>query len=101
MKLYTFDEIKDEFIGERGTPKRELYEQELQLEALSATIKELRLERNLTQEQLSELVGVQKSQISRLERNASSVTMDTVLKVFTALKATVSFKVMMQQNRAA
>jgi DNA-binding XRE family transcriptional regulator len=101
MKLYSLDEITDEFVGKRGTPERELFEQELQLEVLSAAIKQLREERNLTQQQLSELVGVQKSQISRLERDASSVKMQTVLKVFTALKATVSFKVMMQQNRAA
>jgi len=37
--------------------------------------------------------GVQKAQISRLENNASNVTMDTLLKVFTALKAKVKLQV--------
>ena len=50
-------------------------------------------ERNLTQEQLGELVGVQKAQISRLESNASNVTIDTLMKVFTALKAKVKLQI--------
>lgn len=47
----------------------------------------------MTQEQLGELVGVQKAQISRLESNASNVTMDTLMKVFTALKAKVKLQI--------
>lgn len=48
-------------------------------------IKTARQERNLTQEQLAEFVGVQKAQISQLERSANSATIDTILKVFKAL----------------
>jgi len=29
LEMFSFDEIKNEFIGEAGTPKRTLYEQEL------------------------------------------------------------------------
>lgn len=47
-------------------------------------IKSARQERNLTQEQLGKLVGVQKAQISKLESSANSATIDTVLKVFKA-----------------
>jgi len=39
------------------------------------------------------LVGVQKSQISKLEKGSKNVTIATVLKVFTALKAEVKFRV--------
>jgi HTH-type transcriptional regulator/antitoxin HipB len=42
-------------------------------------------------ERLWKLVGVQKTQISRLERSANSATIDTVLKVFKALKADIHF----------
>lgn len=99
MNLYTLDEIKDEFIGKRGTAKRDQYEQELQLEVLGDMIKQVRLERNLTQEQLGKLIGVQKGQISKLENSATNVTMETVLRVFNALKAKVSFKVELQNHR--
>ena len=99
MRLYSLDEIKDEFIGKRGTAKRDLYEQELQLEVLGDMIKQVRLQRNLTQEQLGKLLGVQKAQISKLENNTTNVTMDTVLRVFNALKAKLSFKVVLQNQR--
>jgi HTH-type transcriptional regulator/antitoxin HipB len=42
------------------------YEQELRVEILAEQIKQLRKERNLTQEQLGELVGVQRAQISKM-----------------------------------
>ena len=93
MKLFSLDEIKDEFIGNRGTPERNLYEQELQAEILGDIIKQVRLERHLTQEQLGKLIGVQKAQISKLENNTTNVTLDAVLRVFSALKAKLSFSV--------
>ena len=99
MKLYTMDEIKDEFIGKKTTPKREKYEQELRMELLGDMIKQVRLERNLTQEQLGKLIGVQKAQISRLENNTTNVTMETILRVFTALKAKISFHVELKNQR--
>ena len=99
MKLYTMDEIKDEFIGKKSTAKREKYEQELQMELLGDMIKQVRLERNLTQEQLGKLIGVQKAQISKLENNTTNVTMETILRVFTALKAKISFHVELKNQR--
>jgi DNA-binding XRE family transcriptional regulator len=91
LEMFSFDEIKNEFIGEIGTPKRTLYEQELQLEIIGDLIKKVRIERNLTQEELGKLIGVQKAQISKLENNTTNVTIDTILKVFNALKAKVNF----------
>ena len=99
LKLFTLDEIKNEFIGEKGTEKRNLYEQELQLEILGDLIKKVRLERNLTQQDLGDLIGVQRAQISKLENNTTNVTMDTILRVFGALKAKVSFNVELQNNK--
>ncbi len=61
-------------------------------------IKTARQERNLTQEQLGKLVGVQKSQISKLESSANSATIDTILKVFKALKAEINFNVKLEQQ---
>jgi HTH-type transcriptional regulator / antitoxin HipB len=63
------------------------------MDLIGQAIKESRQERKLTQEQLGKLVGVQKAQISRLESNASNVTMDTLMRVFTALNAKVKLQV--------
>ena len=98
LKKFTLDQIKNEFIGEKGTEKRNLYEQELQLEVLGDLIKKVRLERNLTQEELGKLIGVQRAQISKLENNTTNVTLDTILRVFSALKAKVSFNVELENN---
>jgi predicted transcriptional regulator len=93
MKTYTFDEIKDKLIGKIGTTRRDSYEYELQMDLIGNAIKQTRQERNLTQEELGKLVGVQKSQISRLEKHTSNVTMSTLLRVFTALNAKIRFQV--------
>ena len=93
MKVYTLDEMKDKYVGERGTAKREAFEYELRMEIISEMIKKARLERHLTQEELGKLVGVQKAQISKLENNANSATVDTIIRVFKALQAEVSFNV--------
>jgi HTH-type transcriptional regulator / antitoxin HipB len=93
MKVYTLDEVQDKIIGKKGTPDRDIFEYELKMDLIGKAIKESRQERNLTQEQLGQLVGVQKAQISRLESNASNVTIDTLMKVFTALKAKVKLQV--------
>lgn len=93
MAVYTLDQIKDEMIGKAGTQARDDYEFELSLELLGEMIRATRLKRNLTQEQLGQLVGVQKAQISKLEKNANNVTVDTVLKVFHAMRAKVNFRI--------
>ncbi len=99
LKMYSFDQIKDEFIGEIGTEKRTQYEQELQLEILGEMIRKVRLERNLTQDELGKLIGVQRAQISKLENSTTNVTMETILKVFGALKAKVNFNVELINKR--
>ena len=99
LKIYTLDQVKDELIGKRGTLARDKYEFELNLELLGDAIRTTRLQRNLTQEQLGQLVGVQKAQISKLEKSASNVTVETILKVFNALKAKVNFKIELQNKQ--
>jgi len=98
MKMMTLDQMKDQHIGEIGTKERDKYEFDLRLDILGEMIKSVRKERHLTQEQLGELIGVQKSQISKLERNAKNVTIETILKVFRALKANIKFSIEMNDG---
>lgn len=89
MKYKTLSELEDNYIGKHGTVERELYEHELSVEIIGEKIKELRKKRNLTQAQLGEMIGVKKSQISKIENNVKNVTFDTILRVMKALKARV------------
>jgi DNA-binding XRE family transcriptional regulator len=91
--MITIQEFKDKYLGEIGTEVRDRYEQELKVELLAEQIKQLRKERNLTQEQLGELVGVQRAQISKMENNTGNVTVATLIKIFGALKAKVTFEI--------
>jgi len=93
LRVYTLDQAKDKHLGKVGTEKRDKYEYELKLEILGEMIKQARKERKLTQSELGNLIGVQKSEISRIERNTKNVTLETILRVFRALKAKVNFNV--------
>jgi len=99
LKSYSLAEMKDKYIGVTGAKAREQYEYKLGMDVLGRMIKTARQERNLTQEQLGKLVGVQKAQISKLESSANSATIDTILKVFKALKADIHFNVTMEKKQ--
>ncbi len=93
MKTYTLDQVTDEIVGKIGTPNRDQFEYDLQMDLIGNAIKQTRKERNLTQGDLGKLIGVQKAQISKLENNAGNVTLETLIKVFSALKAKVKFQI--------
>ena len=98
VKTYSLTEMKDIYIGKVGTADRDEYEYELSMDVLGKMIKSARIERHMTQEELGKLVGVQKAQISKLESSANSATIDTILKVFRALKAEINFNVKLEDN---
>lgn len=93
VKTVSLDSMIDLHVGEIGTSERTAFENELKIELLGHAIKQARKERNLTQEQLGEIVGVQKAQISKIENSVTNARFDTILKVFNALGAKVDFKV--------
>lgn len=93
FKTVSLDTMIDKHIGKIGTPRRDAFENELRIELLGQAIKQARLDRNLTQQQLGELVGVQKAQISKLENSITNARFETILKVFSALGAKVNFNV--------
>ena len=98
MQFSSFDKLKDKYIGEVGTEERIQYEFELKLDVLGEMIRQTRKDRNLTQEQLGDLIGVKKSEISKLERNARNMTISTVLKIFRAMKAKVNFNIELENR---
>lgn len=88
MELYSFESVKDELLGKPGTPERDKHEKKV-AEAIHAyrigeAIKNVRLQQNLTQEELGERIGVKKAQISKIERGYS-ITIPTMSRIFKAL----------------
>ena len=101
MKTYKLEDLTDKYIGRKGTKEREEFENELRLDLLGEAIKQARIERHLTQEQLGELVGVKKAQISKIENSTTDARFATVLKVFKALDVKVSFNVQLNSRKLA
>lgn len=93
IKYTTFEELEDKYLGKVGTPGRDAYEAEvreaIQSYRIGEAIKAARKERNLTQDQLAELMGVKKAQVSRIERG-NNPTLSTITRAFNALGMAVS-----------
>ncbi len=79
--ITSLDEILDNKYGKRGTGKREQWEQEFEAFKLGVLLEEARLKLGLTQEELAERCGTNKSYISRIENNASDIRLSTLMKI--------------------
>jgi DNA-binding XRE family transcriptional regulator len=98
LKLYTQEEVLDQLIGPPDTSERKAYEYDLQMEVIGYIIQTARKNLGLTQEELGKKIGVQRAQISKLEKSAGNVTIDTLVRVFNALDTKVSIKVEMPED---
>ena len=88
------DEMREKLWGPVGTPERDAMEARLKEEVnayfVGEAIKKARQAQNLTQEELGERIGVQKAQISKLEKGKAGVSFNTLRRVFQALGATTA-----------
>jgi len=100
FKTVSLDTMINKHIGKRGTDKREAFD-ELRIDLLGEAIKQARQERNMTQAELGELVGVQKAQISKIENSVKNARFETIMKVFEALGAKVNFNVELNNKKLA
>lgn len=93
MNLTTLEELKDQDLGPIGTPIRDEYERkladELHAYRVGEAIKQAREAQELTQAELGERMGVQRSQVCRLE-SGKSITLKSMMRAFRALGVDVS-----------
>lgn len=80
-KLKSLDQFIDEKIGKKGSAKREEFETEYVAFKLGVLIQQAREERGLTQAQLAELAGTDKSYISKLERDLKDIRFSTLQRI--------------------
>ena len=79
--ITTLDEILDDKYGNRGTEKREQWEQEFEAFQLGVLLEEARHKLGMTQAELAEKCGTNKSYISRIENNSSDIRLSTLMKI--------------------
>lgn len=79
--LKSLDQFINEKIGEKGTEKREQFEHDYDAFKLGVLIQQAREQKGLTQKQLADLAGTNKSYISRLERNLKDIRFSTLQRI--------------------
>ena len=92
MKLYTHEEVLNMTLGKTGTPERDKYEADVKSFLMGEAIKKARLSKNLTQEQLGEMMGIKRAQVSRIE-SGKNLTIATITRAFKAMDIEVTFDV--------
>lgn len=79
--LKSLDQFINEKIGKKGTENREDFETEYDAFKLGVLIQQAREKKGLTQEQLADLAGTNKSYISKLERNLKDIRFSTLQRI--------------------
>ena len=78
MDTKSWKDIKDTVYGERGTERRDELERDFESFKIGLLLRKAREEKNLTQEQLGELVDKKRTYISRVENTGSNLTLKTL-----------------------
>jgi HTH-type transcriptional regulator/antitoxin HipB len=79
--IQSLDQFIDEEIGEKGTIKREIFEAEYEAFKLGVLIQQARQDKGMTQEQLADLAGTNKSYISKLEKDLKDIRFSTLQRI--------------------
>jgi DNA-binding XRE family transcriptional regulator len=79
--ISTWTEIKDRVYGKEGTERRDNLDREAESFRIGLILKKARESRNMTQEELGQLVDKKRTYISRVENNGSNITLSTLFDI--------------------
>jgi DNA-binding XRE family transcriptional regulator len=79
--LTSLRDFIDNEVGKKGTKKRDKFEADYDAFKLGVLIQQARQEKGLTQEQVAELSGTNKSYISKLEKDLKDVRFSTLQRI--------------------
>ncbi len=81
MDTKSWKDIKDTVYGKKGTERRDGLERDFESFKIGLVLRNAREEKNLTQQQLGELVDKKRTYISRVENNGSNLTLKTLYEI--------------------
>ncbi len=81
METKTWKEIKDNVYGKKGTERRDGLDREFESFKVGLMLKKAREEKQLTQEQLGNLIDKKRTYISRVENDGSNLTLKTLYEI--------------------
>jgi ribosome-binding protein aMBF1 (putative translation factor) len=73
--------IKDQIYGNIGTERRDNLEREMESFKVGLMLKKARESKNLTQEELGQIVSKKRTYISRVENDGSNITLGTLFDI--------------------
>ncbi|MEL4309138.1 helix-turn-helix domain-containing protein [Joostella sp. CR20] len=81
METKSWKDIKDAVYGKKGTERRDELDRDFESFKIGLLLRNAREEKNLTQEQLGELIDKKRTYISRVENNGSNLTLKTLFDI--------------------
>ena len=81
METKSWKDIKDTVYGKKGTERRDELDRDFESFKIGLLLRNAREEKNLTQEQLGELIDKKRTYISRVENNGSNLTLKTLFDI--------------------
>lgn len=79
--ISSWSQIKDQVYGEKGTERRDILEREAESFRIGLLLKKARESRNMTQEELGQIIDKKRTYISRVENNGSNITLSTLFEI--------------------
>ena len=89
----TLDQFVTEQYGEIGTEKRDALEKGYESFKFGALIQEARLKKGYTQSQLADIIGTNKSYISKVENDLKDIRLSTLQKIIESLGGHLSLSI--------
>lgn len=81
METKSWKDIKDTVYGKKGIERRDELERDFESFKIGLLLRNAREHKNLTQEQLAELIDKKRTYISRVENNGSNLTLKTLFEI--------------------
>ena len=79
--ISTWSQIKDQVYGKKGTERRDNLEREAESFRIGLLLKKARESRNMTQEELGQIIDKKRTYIPRVENNGSNITLSTLFEI--------------------
>ncbi len=79
--IRTLNQIKNDYYGEVGTPKRDKLERELEALRIGFKIRSAREKLNMTQAELAERIDKKRTFISKVENDGENITLKTLFDI--------------------
>jgi HTH-type transcriptional regulator / antitoxin HipB len=92
-KTVSHADLLNECIGLPGTKERDKFDTKVQSAVIAYQLKQFRQQKKLTQQQLADKVGIDVTQISKIEKGTRNLTIETIARIVNALGGTFNLNI--------